>query len=61
MKRIVLLTDPDRLDVGLRRRLQRVFPECPVAIVAVTEETGGVVRRHPAAGIAGNTMDEVTG
>ena len=61
MKHIVLLTDPDRLDVGLLRRLQWVFPECPVAIVTVTEETGRAVHRPPAAGISVNTMDEVTG
>jgi len=37
MKRIVLLTDPDRVDAGLLERLQWAFPECQVEIVAVTD------------------------
>ena len=37
MKRIVLLTDPDRLDAGLLERLQWAFPECRIEIVAVAE------------------------
>jgi hypothetical protein len=38
MKRIVLLTDPHRLNKTLVRRLQRLFPECDLEIVAVTTE-----------------------
>ena len=57
MKRIVLLTDPERVDAGLLRRLQWLFPECPVEIVAVGEEA----RRHPATGVPCDAMDEVTG
>jgi len=37
MKRIVLLTDPDRVDAGLLERLQWAFPECRIEIVAVAE------------------------
>ncbi len=61
MKRIVLLTDPDRVDAGLLERLQRVFPECPVEIVAVTEDAGRVIRRHPATRVPCDTMDGITG
>jgi hypothetical protein len=32
MKRIVLLTDPDRVDAGLLERLQWAFPECRIEI-----------------------------
>ena len=34
MKRIVLMTDPDRLDTQLVERLQWLFPECDLEIVA---------------------------
>lgn len=61
MERIVLLTDPDRLDAGLLRRLQWGFPECPVEIVAVKDEAVQVVRRHPATDVPRDTMDEITG
>ena len=37
MKRIVLLTDPDRVDVELLERLQWAFPECRVEIVPVAD------------------------
>jgi hypothetical protein len=37
MKRIVLLTDPDRVDAELLERLQWAFPECRVEIVAVAD------------------------
>jgi hypothetical protein len=47
MKRIVLLTDPDRLDAALLQRLQWAFPECRIEIVAVAE-TG----HTPAASVA---------
>jgi hypothetical protein len=35
MKRIVLLTDPERLDAALLQRLQWLFPECRIEIVGV--------------------------
>ena len=45
MKRIVLLTDPHRLDATLVRRLQRLFPECTLEIVAVSAEEGEAPKR----------------
>lgn len=38
MKRIVLLTDPDRMDPTLVERLKWLFPECELDIVAVAGE-----------------------
>ena len=54
MKRIVLSTAPDRLDVERLQRLQWVFPECPVGIVAFVEG------RDPAA-LRQDTVDAIAG
>ena len=45
MKRIVLLTDPHRLNETLVRRLQQLFPECVLEIVAVSAEEGEAPER----------------
>lgn len=37
MKRIILLTHPDRPNTALMERLQWLFPECRIHIVALTE------------------------
>jgi hypothetical protein len=37
MKRIVLLTDPDRVDAGLLERLQWAFPECRIEILPAAD------------------------
>lgn len=50
----MLLTDPDRLDIELLQRLQWVFPECQVEIVAVAE--GRIQAAHRQ-----DTVDAVTG
>jgi hypothetical protein len=36
MKRIVLLTDPHRMNSRMARRLRALFPECDLQIVPVT-------------------------
>jgi hypothetical protein len=54
MKRIVLLTDPDRMDPTLVERLQWLFPECELDIVAVACE------RRPASLARQDTTDKVS-
>jgi hypothetical protein len=33
MKKIVLLTDPDRIDPLLLNRLKHLFPECDIRVI----------------------------
>ena len=33
MRQILILSDPDRVDRGLVRQLQRLFPECDVRVI----------------------------